>query len=241
MKYYFPLWSVTALSNCLIKFTRGNNAGDTNRVSNSNQTFDVRAWKVPQCRTVRRLSASCSSTASSVSHCCICRPPVVVGCLLPNFPTCVGVQCGCSNLLPKAAEGGVPDTDVASSRFPAILPEFSMPPYALPHPWKHRANMSRSRSWRPCLPVLFGRNIPPLPRQLYSRADHDRGAITHHQQKFFHGHIYIATVPVQTHQRVVQIRQQECIHVLTSHDTQQLVGLFLVANFCGRPVPALRI
>ena len=47
MKYSFPLWSVTALSNCLIEFTRGNNAGDTSRVSNSNQILDVRAWKCP--------------------------------------------------------------------------------------------------------------------------------------------------------------------------------------------------
>ena len=65
--------------------------------------------------------------------------------------------------------------------------------------------------------------------------------ITHNQQKFFHGHINIATVPVQTHRRVVQIRQKERIHVLTSHDTQQLLGFFLVANLRARPVPALRI
>ena len=66
-----------------------------------------------------------------------------------------------------------------------------------------------------------------LPRQLYTRANQDRGAITHNQQKFFYGHIDIAAVPIHSHRRMVQIRQQECIHVLTSDDTQQLMGFFL--------------
>ena len=99
----------------------------------------------------------------------------------------------------------------------------------------------QSQPWRPYVLCCLAEAFRLLPRQLYTRADQDRGAITHNQQKFFRGHINIATVPVQTHRRVVQIRQQERIHVLTSHDTQQLVGLFFMANLCGCPVPALCI
>ena len=254
MKYNFPLWSVTVLSNCLMEFTRGNNAGDTTRVSNSNQTFDVRAWKVPRCRTGRKLRFHCILREPLLHLSSSCRgwlsaselPHLWRGALVSILSN-VAVPISSPKLL-KAATWTL---TLRAQDFPPFSQNF---PCFFTHcrtlgnirqicrdqmvPRLCHLNLNHGGPASLC---CLAETFRFLPRQLYTPADHDRGAITHNQQKFFHGHIYIATVPVQSHRRVVQIRQQERIHMLTSHDTQQLVGLFLVANFYGRPVPALRI
>ena len=163
-------------------------------------TLDVRAWKVPRCRTGRKLSASCTSTASSVSHCCICRPPVVVGCLLPNFPTCVGVRSWascpmwlCQSPLQscwRRRPGHWRFELKASRHSPSIFHASSRTAAPFETSGKYVASkwylvFATSISIMEALPPLccLAETFRLLPRQLYARATHDCGAITHNQQK----------------------------------------------------------